>query len=349
MKWYSKHIGDYYTATKELTMLEHGAYNLLLDHYYATEEPIPAKAAVLQRIFGVEKDSREYAALARILRRFFAELPQGWVHKKADEEIAKSHRISERRAKAGALGAMTTNRKAAIAVAAIAAAPPALQHAANAEPAVAANGSAALALTTTTVNNGQTPCPAEAGPPAAIADNAAKQKRAQAKVIATAALDYLNAKAGKKFRYGEAALKFGVDRVLYDAATLADLCAVVDHNLVRVEAGKLDRMFLRPETLWNKTKFASYIGEVGSTPPAAQSKDLAPQLVRILRLSDDGKERVVTESYVAAAITLQAFNFEQVAKRAYGQFRAYIEKGGNTTVIVEFAKERRTFKTAELQ
>jgi len=348
MKWYSKHIGDYQTATAHLTMLEHGAYNMMLDHYYATERQLPKDIEALKHIFRV-KSAAETAAIQRILKEFFTASAEGWSHNKVEQELARSHGISEKRANAGRRGAMTTNRnRPAIAEKQAEKPKSAIADQASAVPG-SASGSAALATATATVKQDQTHSPADAGPPTAIAEQSANQKRAQAKIIATAALDYLNAKAGKKFRQGDATLKFGIDRVLYDSATLADLCAVVDLNLARVEAGKLERMYLRPETMWNKTKFASYIGEVGAAAPAAQAKASAPQLVRILRLSDDGNERVVTETYVAAAITLQAFNFEQVAKRAYAQFRTYIEKGGNTTVIVEFAKERRTFKTAELQ
>ena len=41
MNYYNRHLGDYAKDTRHLTMLEHGAYCLLLDYYYATEKPIP--------------------------------------------------------------------------------------------------------------------------------------------------------------------------------------------------------------------------------------------------------------------------------------------------------------------
>jgi uncharacterized protein YdaU (DUF1376 family) len=38
LPWYPRDMGKYARDTKHLSMLEHGAYNLMLDHYYANEE-----------------------------------------------------------------------------------------------------------------------------------------------------------------------------------------------------------------------------------------------------------------------------------------------------------------------
>ena len=45
MNYWERHIGDYARDAGHLTMLEHGAYTLLLDRYYSTEQPIPADQA----------------------------------------------------------------------------------------------------------------------------------------------------------------------------------------------------------------------------------------------------------------------------------------------------------------
>ncbi len=45
MNYYERHIGDYARDTGYLSVLEHGIYCLLLDRYYATEQPIPANKA----------------------------------------------------------------------------------------------------------------------------------------------------------------------------------------------------------------------------------------------------------------------------------------------------------------
>ena len=41
MDWYERRPTDYKEDTWHLTLAEHGAYNLLLDHYYSTERPLP--------------------------------------------------------------------------------------------------------------------------------------------------------------------------------------------------------------------------------------------------------------------------------------------------------------------
>jgi uncharacterized protein YdaU (DUF1376 family) len=40
MNFYKHYLGDYARDTKGLSLIEHGAYRVLLDHNYATEEPI---------------------------------------------------------------------------------------------------------------------------------------------------------------------------------------------------------------------------------------------------------------------------------------------------------------------
>jgi hypothetical protein len=45
MNYYERHIGDYARDTAHLSMLEHGAYSLLLDRYYMTERAIPTDEA----------------------------------------------------------------------------------------------------------------------------------------------------------------------------------------------------------------------------------------------------------------------------------------------------------------
>lgn len=41
MNHYPHHLGDYAKATQGFSMLEHGAYRLLLDSYYSSEAPLP--------------------------------------------------------------------------------------------------------------------------------------------------------------------------------------------------------------------------------------------------------------------------------------------------------------------
>lgn len=97
--WYPRYVGDYQRKTSHLSLVEHGAYTLLLDHYYSTEKPLPASASVLHRVcraFAPE----EQAAVQSVVDQFFTLESDGYHNGKADEELIKRGDISEKRRKA---------------------------------------------------------------------------------------------------------------------------------------------------------------------------------------------------------------------------------------------------------
>lgn len=86
MNYYERHLGDYARDTAHLTMLEHGAYGLLLDRYYATELPIPADQAYrLARA----RTKEERQAVDDVLSEFFRLVDGAWVNPRAELEIEK--------------------------------------------------------------------------------------------------------------------------------------------------------------------------------------------------------------------------------------------------------------------
>lgn len=89
MNYYEHHLGDYYRKAKHLTMLEHGAYRMLLDLYYIHEEPLPADMKAIQRLAGARMDD-EKEAVENVVREFFTLADDGWRHAKCDEEIEKA-------------------------------------------------------------------------------------------------------------------------------------------------------------------------------------------------------------------------------------------------------------------
>lgn len=68
--WYSLYIGDYQQKTAHLSLIEHGAYRLLIDHYYSTAHALPSEHKILYRICRAE-DRNERRAIDRILDQFF--------------------------------------------------------------------------------------------------------------------------------------------------------------------------------------------------------------------------------------------------------------------------------------
>lgn len=73
-------------------------------------------------------------------------------------------------------------------------------------------------------------------------------------------IDFLNAKTGKAFRPVPANINFVVGR-LKEGATEQD-CKSVIARKTREWKGTEQAMYLRPETLFNATKFAQYVGEL---------------------------------------------------------------------------------------
>lgn len=88
MNYYERHLGDYSKDTAHLTMIEHGAYGLLLDRYYGTEAGIPADQ--VHRIARA-RTKEEKAAVDVVLAEFFQLVDGLWINKRAEEEIAKAH------------------------------------------------------------------------------------------------------------------------------------------------------------------------------------------------------------------------------------------------------------------
>lgn len=99
MNYYERHLGDYAKDTGHLTMLEHGAYTLLLDRYYSTEQGIPADQA--HRIARA-RTKEERAAVDTVLAEFFDLADGVWTKGRVEEEIE---------AAAGRINAAKTNGK----------------------------------------------------------------------------------------------------------------------------------------------------------------------------------------------------------------------------------------------
>jgi uncharacterized protein YdaU (DUF1376 family) len=99
LPWYAHSIAAYEKHTAHLTMLQHGAYRLLMDHYYKMAAPLPAPLMQLHRICRAVADE-EKAAVSAVLSEFFTLEDDGWHNDRADEELARMALISDKRRKA---------------------------------------------------------------------------------------------------------------------------------------------------------------------------------------------------------------------------------------------------------
>lgn len=102
--WYPHYIGDYARDTAHLALTEHGAYRLLLDHYYSTGGPLPSDVTALHRICRAFKQS-EKDALHSVLAQFFDLRADGYYNQRADREIARQAAIQDRLSQSGRRGA----------------------------------------------------------------------------------------------------------------------------------------------------------------------------------------------------------------------------------------------------
>ena len=92
MNYYERHLGDYARDTAHLSMLEHGAYTLLLDRCYTTEQGIPSDQA--HRVARARTKDEKHA-VDTVLEEFFDLVDGVWVKNRVQEEIIKAYKKIE--------------------------------------------------------------------------------------------------------------------------------------------------------------------------------------------------------------------------------------------------------------
>jgi uncharacterized protein YdaU (DUF1376 family) len=98
--WMPLYVGDYLGDTGHLTTTQHGAYLLLMMHYWRKGE-LPDDDRQLSKI--TKLPLKTWCDYRSTLQDFFHE---GWKHKRIDAELAKMVRVSEKRAIAGQKGGL---------------------------------------------------------------------------------------------------------------------------------------------------------------------------------------------------------------------------------------------------
>lgn len=116
-----------------------------------------------------------------------------------------------------------------------------------------------------------------------IRDKSKEQKEKAKKEIVecdvTHVIDYLNARAGKRFSTkGEGARKM-IHARLNDGYTVDDLKAVIDYKCAQWVNDPKMRQYLQPSTLFRRSKFDEYLANARASappPPAARAPDGQP-------------------------------------------------------------------------
>src|ERR1700722_501386 len=99
--WMPLYVGDYLAKTGHLTTIQHGAYLLLILHYWANKS-LPTSDRQLMAIARMTEE--EWAGNCQVLAKFFT---IDWKHRRIEEELEKVRLVSEPRALAGFKGAMS--------------------------------------------------------------------------------------------------------------------------------------------------------------------------------------------------------------------------------------------------
>jgi len=107
--WMPLNVGDYLADTGHLTTTQHGAYLLLIMHYWRKRE--------------LPDDDKQLAAIAKLPLRIWLDSKEtiqaffhdGWRHKRIEEELAKRAKVSQERAIAGQKGGSRTQMNSFIA------------------------------------------------------------------------------------------------------------------------------------------------------------------------------------------------------------------------------------------
>jgi uncharacterized protein YdaU (DUF1376 family) len=94
MNYYSHHIGDFNSGTKNFTRLERWIYRDMLELYYDSEKPLPGDFDILCDELGIS-GSEEQAAVSRILRRKFDLVDGEYQHLRCEAEICAYQRAAE--------------------------------------------------------------------------------------------------------------------------------------------------------------------------------------------------------------------------------------------------------------
>jgi uncharacterized protein YdaU (DUF1376 family) len=98
--WMPLYVGDYLGDTGHLTTAQHGAYLLLMMHYWRKGE-LPDDDRQLSKI--TKLPLKTWCDYRPILQDFFH---SGWRHKRIDAELERMMRVSEKRAIAGQKGGL---------------------------------------------------------------------------------------------------------------------------------------------------------------------------------------------------------------------------------------------------
>lgn len=103
MNFYQHHLGDYRASTLHLSMLEHGAYLLLMQVCYMTEKPLPLDRGRVYRMVCAVDDAGK-RAVDFVIDEFFERKEDGFSQCRINEELEIYHAKAGKSRDNGTLG-----------------------------------------------------------------------------------------------------------------------------------------------------------------------------------------------------------------------------------------------------
>jgi len=244
MHYYKRNLGDYAKKTGRLTMLQHGAYTLLIDSCY-DREAFPTLEQALEWTWASTEAEAE--AVKFVLNRFFKLNENGeYVQDRILSELIQYHEKADKN-KTIAIERETNRRLKSTKRAPDVHEPPPNQEplTKNQEP--------------VTSNQQETLTTLSGKPDVDLPKS--KSENVERLEIARTVIDFLNTKTGRNYRHVPANLEPICAR-LKEGATLTELRQVIAKKTREWGTDEKMNQFLRPDTLFNRTKFAQYQGEL---------------------------------------------------------------------------------------
>lgn len=245
MNYYQFHIADFALHTSHLSLEEEGVYRRLLDHYYDTEAPIPKKTdPVIRRLRLVSQAQ----IVQSILDEFFVLKADGWHNLRADFEISEYNKKADKARENGMKGGRPKKNKE-------------LKES-ETEPVILANPQeTGLKANQEPRTSNQEPVQALSGEPDPGPPKVEKPKNAELKVQATEVLQFLNSKSGRNYQPVNGTLDSLIAR-LREGFSVTQCRQVIAKKCRDWQNDEKMEPYLRPKTLFNRTNFANYVGEL---------------------------------------------------------------------------------------
>lgn len=247
------YVSDYLADTQHLSTVHHGAYLLLLMASWMRGGRLPSDDEQLASI--CRMDRKSWTKAKPVIAQFFDAQNGTWVQKRLSEEYEHARQISEKNKENGRKGGRPRKQEETEGLSEMKATvkPNETQRLSETKPSSKANGK-----------------PDETPLPSPLPKDKVKSIVGQRPDDAREVLKHLNEKAARAFEFVQPNLDLIMAR-LKQGASIEQCKRVIDRKVA--EWGRDDAMskYLRPATLFNKLKFAQYVGELCAPIPGEKN------------------------------------------------------------------------------